>query len=480
MAATGPWPDVADQMMGPEGLSLIDPALGLALLGLLILERVRRGAMPTAAALFVLAFLAAVLTVASPIKNTIPILLPLAFATLMLLRILESWKQKTAAGGVIREAVEMGLLAGAATTFRATSLPFSLTLLGTWCLLAVLDALRSPNSSSRALTAACIAPLAMVALLMPFAIALHHSSGTVLFPLLGSGVHVSRLDAEAFVAGSPIAKYVAALPLMAVDPGLPVMTVGAALAAGLALRKHERDRAVRIALAWLALFVATSAVGYATEGIALYRYSFSFTFALPIALLATAREPAIVQHRERAAIPMPAWTLPALLAVAGAAGVAGYLLVGSEAISSRIEARLAPRFTAIRATDDEVATAARIEAVVPPGATILAFWPRTYLLSPARNRILLNDQPLRAGPDPFWPASGDPEATRRYLRGAGVDFVLAAAMLPLGDCSDLSEQYQWYRRMYEGECSFKRFVESPAMRDRIRLSNDSATLLDIR
>ena len=54
---------------------------------------------------------------------------------------------------------------------------------------------------------------------MPFAIALHHSSGTVLFPLLGSGVHVSRLDAEAFVAGSPIAKYVAALPLMAVDPG---------------------------------------------------------------------------------------------------------------------------------------------------------------------------------------------------------------------------------------------------------------------
>ncbi len=165
----GHWPlaGFADQMMGPEGLSLIDPASGLALLGLLILERVRRGAMPTAAALFVLAFLAAVLTVASPIKNTIPILLPLAFATSMLLRILESGKQKTAAGGVIREAVEMGLLAGAATTFRATSLPFSLTLLGTWCLLAVLDALRSPNSSSRALTAACIAPLAMVALLMP-------------------------------------------------------------------------------------------------------------------------------------------------------------------------------------------------------------------------------------------------------------------------------------------------------------------------
>ena len=58
----------------------------------------------------------------------------------------------------------MGLLAGAATTFLgATSLPFELTLLGTWLLLAMLEAPRSHKSSSRALTAACIAPLAMVA-----------------------------------------------------------------------------------------------------------------------------------------------------------------------------------------------------------------------------------------------------------------------------------------------------------------------------
>ena len=73
-----------------------------------------------------------------------------------------------------------------------------------------------------------------------------------------------------------------------------------------------------------------------------------------------------------------------------------------------------------------------------------------------------------------------PRPCGNYLRGAGVDFVLSAAVLPLGDCSELTEQFQWYRRMYEGECSFKRFVESPAMRARIRLSNDTATLLDIR
>ena len=139
----GHWPmaGIVDQTLGLDGLSLIDPALGLALLGLLIMERVRRGAMPITAGLAVLAVLAAVLTVASPIKNTIPILLPLAFATLMLLRILEPWKQKAAVGGGgIREAVEMGLLAGAATTFRATSLPFTLMLLGTWCLLAAFEA----------------------------------------------------------------------------------------------------------------------------------------------------------------------------------------------------------------------------------------------------------------------------------------------------------------------------------------------------
>ncbi len=272
----------------------------------------------------------------------------------------------------------------------------------------------------------------------------------------------------------------AALPLMAVDPGLPLMTVAAAVGAAFALREHERDRAGRIALAWFALFVATSAVGYATEGIALYRYSFSFTFALPIALLATARGPGIGKPRGWNVAVLPSWTLQLLLVVAMAAGVAGYLLAGSQKVAARIEARLAPRLIAIRATDDEIATAGKITALVPPGATILTFWPRAYLLSPARNIILLNDQPLRAGPDPFWPASGDPEAIREYLRGAGVDFVLSAAVLPLGDCSDLSEQYQWYRRMYEAECSFKRFVESPAMRDRVRLSNDSATLLDLR
>ncbi len=44
----GHWPmaGIVDQTLGLDGLSLIDPALGLALLGLLIMERVRRGAMP--------------------------------------------------------------------------------------------------------------------------------------------------------------------------------------------------------------------------------------------------------------------------------------------------------------------------------------------------------------------------------------------------------------------------------------------------
>ncbi|MCP8936946.1 hypothetical protein NK718_00310 [Alsobacter sp. SYSU M60028] len=467
-----PLAGLLDSLAGPEALSAVDPGLGLALIGLLVVERVRAGRTPALAGLAVLALFAGFIAAASPIKNTIPILLPAAFASLMMLRLVETAPPGGRRLGTER-AVEMGLLAGAAATFRATSLPFALAVLGAWCAVEAWGELRR----RRAPWAALLAPFAMAAALVPFALVLQGASGTPLFPLLGPGVHASRHDGAAFVAGTLAEKLAGALDSLATDPGLLLATLAALAGVVGRWREGDREGCARNALGWCAVAVAALAIAQATEGIALLRYSFSFSIALPVAVLATARWPRAPSFAMARAGRSPFVAAAMLPAVSAAAGV---WAVGPQALLDSFDARLAPRYAAVRPSPAELASASAVTAALPEGATLVAYWPRAYLLPMGRNRILIDDQPGRAGPDPFWPPADDPEAVRAYLRGAGVDFVLATTADPDDACARLDDPAQWYRRMYEGECAFRRFVESPAMRPRVRLADGVSWLIDLR
>jgi hypothetical protein len=167
------------------------------------------------------------------------------------------------------------------------------------------------------------------------------------------------------------------------------------------------------------------------------------------------------------------------LAIAGAA-VAAMAESGIYRLAS-IRSRIDVRFASMVQSPDEARSYARAADVIPDGASVLVTLVRAYLLPQGRFRILVHDQPGRAGPAPFWPANKDGRASLDYLRSQGVDFIVVGGLLTRpASCDSGARRTQWETEAEKAYCRFLMAITANAFASRAIYRDDFVTVIALR
>jgi hypothetical protein len=146
-------------------------------------------------------------------------------------------------------------------------------------------------------------------------------------------------------------------------------------------------------------------------------------------------------------------------------------------ISDKIQAR----YAFMRQSEDEERAFESVTATIPEDARVLVFLPRAYLLPPGSFQIVVNDQPGRAGPPPFWPQTSSGTEVLSYLRSNAIDFVLVPGDLTVSlACNVGTPLSQWDRKLVESGCEFAMAVVSEPLSSRIVHQDSFVRLIDLR
>lgn len=388
---------LADYFFSTEGQSIVDPGIGLALVGSILHWLVVSKRTSRLAAFLVLAAIGVQLAIDSPIKNSIPVMVP--FAMVLAMALAATRPSREFDGGELAAAC-MGLAFATAILFRVTLLPYVVVLIAIF--------VWRSGSWRDVVKAASIAGLASLLVVLPFALLMRESSGTLLFPVLGTGVHASTFQASSFTRGSIFEQAVQALTVVGTD--VRILAIG-----GLVSLRYWMSRDLRALRPWLlaiaGFVLASCALVASTGGLAYERYSFPAVSALLAAAVLSfpplnwAWSPSVLQGRRRTILAGLA------LAVAGVAVAAAMTENRIHRVAASIRNRIDIRFASMAQSGDEARSYARAADVIPNGASVLTTLVRAYLLPQGRFRVLVHDQPGRAGPAPFWPADADGQVT---------------------------------------------------------------------
>lgn len=460
-----PFAALADSIFGVAGAAIVDPGLGLALVATLLYKRAVARRTPVLVAGVVFLALAAQLLVESPVKNTVPCVLPLAFILALALHVIEPSPDTRRS---VPEAVIIGALAGASLTFRIVLVPY----------IAVLAALYvwSAGEWRNRLTAAISVAAGMVTVVLPFALLLYASSGTLIFPLSGTGVHESNFLPQSFAFGSPVDRIVRAVIDLSSDFRLLAVLAVLAISASINSNTSQLTPAMWTGLGFV---LATVAIAYSTGGLGLTRYTFPANTALLAALVLTTPWARIAAY-----IPSIPSRSNGLSRLAGAGLATGLLAAGLFAVSyhQRLMAyaasKIGNRYASMGQSESEASAFRHVESVIPDGAVVLSTLERTYLLRQGRFRILANDQPRGAGPAPFWPSEPGAANLAGYLKSANVDFILIQSGLKRpANCDFSTDATHWARKLNETNCRFVWDITDPALTPSIVYSDPHVTLI---
>jgi hypothetical protein len=306
----------------------------------------------------------------------------------------------------------LGVMGGAIVALKSTLLvPAFLCLLlffaiRAWCSTAPL----------RELVHALAAALLALAVLVPWMLSMHESSGTYLYPVLGKGFHVSSY-APAHAPYAGLTWRAVPRVLLITITGLPFLAFAAlALLQAVAARARERPgpmAAIVGATASSTLLVALSVAGYDPE-----RYTWPI---LVPALLLLAGSVTALPERERFA----AWPVAHL----GLAICALWIGFGWEGSRRMVRDDLRSIVRGLRGVSvveaDDRARARAVQDALPAGAgAVLTRVSKPFLFDFRRHRIYIADNPAGASPPPGMPSFEGEERLADYLLSRDITYVV--------------------------------------------------------
>jgi len=382
-----------------ENVQMADRYLGVVLIALIALALARQWELtPIETAIF------AVFSVGIP-----AVAVNLTFSSLpspLFLAIVAVAVDRTMAARPAAQSFLIGLLTAAICSLKSTYLPHAVFFAMGIHLLWVFQ-----RGWKLAVKAGAFALLALVLVLAPWMIAMRVTSGTYLYPLLGSGYD--------FSAYHDFAMTFAPNPLHGLWKGsvyfLPMLAIACTQ---LFISRRDRRTWVLFA-ATVGCLLGTMATDLATGGD--YNRRYSFPMVMP-ALLLSFLQFSLERHLRPEWKPGPylqAASVVLLLVLS-----ASMQIHGNPGEFSRMWAGIQTSWA-----DSPVATPearreyANVSAALPPEGLILTTLQKPYLLNPLDNHILLADWPGCAGLPPGWPINQNAEALASYLLGHSIRYL---------------------------------------------------------
>jgi hypothetical protein len=302
--------------------------------------------------------------------------------------------------------------------------------------------------SREALAEVAAVTLLTVALLVPWMISMHQSSGTYLYPLLGKGFEQSVYGNSA----SPSAGLTTfgGLTLMVESLRDPFLLGLVVLSMLLVLTKPAMDDRIPVWSLLAGVVIGRVLLLFSTNSILFgTRYAFPLVFA---GLIAVAAE---LQFRRLTLV---------------ACSVTLFLIVGPQLRSVR--ELYADCYHAIRigitdkplVSTDEAARYTKLQQSVPPGEVLLTRMGKPFLLNFKRNDILLVDM-AEASPPPGMPFFRGSAALAQYLRSQSIRYVAysyAGAGFVHPDASVYSHSPAWIQNSIVHQNDFQDNLEELA------------------
>ena len=300
----------------------------------------------------------------------------------------------------------LGVIASYAVCLRPTAAPFAALMLG-WTVVQL--------AKSKPITHLIAAAAGTATFALPFSLDLLRSGGTLFYPVLGRGFHISAHSNTASIAAlKPLSDHLA--NLLRIPLTDPLFWLAFTLAAYTLKTTSGRNRTVTLVAGGAALFTY-GVIIYQTSGTGAARYVAPILLTLALYLFITAGPLPIV------AIRLPRAVAPLLVAIS-------VLLVYrfTPAILNYAQAKLAVRYRTLYPAATETDGYRALQSAIPPGTTILASLNRNDLLDLRRNRILINDQPGMTSPPPGWPNQPSGKLFAEYLHSQGVQYIAVSTV----------------------------------------------------
>ncbi len=386
----------------PRTTHLLDAGCGLLLSLWLLRGRTRRAGLPPAWGAVPLLVLL-LLPSGAARGNTTALFTGLALLVAAY-RLVE--EEPFGAPGRFLSAVPLGLVLAGATALKTTFLPAVVLFLAFDALLSL-----AAGKGAGRLRGAVEAGLAGVVFLSPWMLSLKSSSGTYLFPLLGQGfqgaIPWEKIPGIPREALAPVADRLG-LAARSLLPAAPL-----ALLSIFAFLPRRRTAPVAFGLAASALPLVLRFAGDPHLDRSLWRYGFPVLAAALAVLVGECLPPA---GRRAGPVTLGALAVAAFFVGRERALVAGGFREAARDVTSAVSGR--------PLTDPALSAGySSLLSSVPAGARVLTRLRYTYLLDPARHRLLLFSMPGMSSPPPGLPFFGGPEAVARYLGGEGIRYV---------------------------------------------------------
>ncbi|MCX6343492.1 MAG: hypothetical protein NT018_00290 [Armatimonadetes bacterium] len=389
-----------------EAMGVVDPGVSLLLLALLMLEI---GTHCKCNRFLTLTLVAAPLCIAMPKVNSSSLVsgLLLLLTTYVLLST-QGTKEKWKAGSVVM----LSMLLAGMCALKSTFIPVAAFIVITHLIV------RWSQIKERPLLVVCellSLSVLVAAFLLPWMLSMLHSSGTLLYPVLGSGFHGSVYGHSSMLPPGLLSFHNAIRPIVSsldsmVLIGVLLLACGYARAFGSKLSESH---------GWLVPMISSvgGAVSLSTSGVAASRYTFPIAYAAVLALVsallfADARRSVRLCHDRNDSVSTNSFLVVFCLVIAFASGT---LLSGVRMRSSRTAPSL-----------DDANTAARYRRIlrsVPKGETVLTRLDKPYLLGFRDHQVFIADWPGGASPPPGLPFGKGGEALSRYLIVKDVRYV---------------------------------------------------------
>ncbi|MHB1937921.1 MAG: hypothetical protein ACYCOR_15230 [Acidobacteriaceae bacterium] len=315
-----------------------------------------------------------------------------------------------------RSALLLGFVGGAILSLKSTFLPY----IGAVALVPYLF-LFWQKKRFHALSMPIVAGLGTMGTAAAWMVAMKHTSGTYLFPILGHG-----FDYSSYGVFQKLPRFSSshAFEKTFLQGGLLLALAAAEYFAGI------QDKRTRLSLSiLLAAAFAITAFNFESGGDFIWRYNFpQFFTAILVFFLAQA---AIHAAPDSVGRKMAAYIL-AFVCLLGCifyydiegGGFKPFREMRTE--TSQFQRNLQASLSGRHLVSPDIASEYRlVEAAVPAGGTALDVGNDSFLLTDLDNKkVLLDDWPGAAGPPPGWPLMKGPEAVAAYLSRNSVRYVI--------------------------------------------------------
>ena len=355
--------------------------------------------------------------------------LPLLLASVWLLRkVLDSPERSVQ----LRYAILSGGILGATVCLKSTYLPIAGMLAVTIYLFAYFR-----KNTARMLLLFAATTLSTFLVLAAWMLAMHHASGTYLFPVLGHGFDYSRYGTVPTLPRFANSRTVIKIFLQAI--ALLILGLAAAALA------PSRSR-LRFALSILAAaIVAITAFNYKTGGDFIWRYNYPQFFLAILVFYCTCiaianRSPDA--KRSIAMLLLGVFSLTSMLFYYDVEGKNPRpfrdLRLNAGDLRKGLQASLSGRELESPAIQMEYD---RAQHILPVGATALEDTGYSFSFDFSRNRIFILDWPGASAPPPGWPYGASANGLAAFLKNNSVQYVIFdysyAENMDVGMCDTL-------------------------------------------